>query len=823
MKRLVLLIASLAASYGLPQSNYADQANNVAYIGEGLPPEAVLGGKITQLDDLSPEINLNKTKADLNCAAGSMQIDLKFKEPFYGIVYADFDRNSACQVAGKGALKYYLELPLKGCGTKQDPQRVFTNNIVVRSHPGLEMDGDEIVTIVCRYPPPIVQEPEPFISPEGIVAPSSYTPLSPLPVLLIICGILFLSLFLLGLAASYLCLRRRPLTIIRTHTPSESDIEKLSESSLALAPIHESSGSEYPGESPSEVEEHAVVHENASFSSEGYDYAQEQQLDQVTARPSTIPRLPIAVKEDSPKFSVQVKVRRPPPPSPPLSLTDSKSSRSESFAPPPPIQEEEVLELEEPVPAMSAPIVMHQPEITQHFVDDVYLRTIQEKKIIEDIDRQKRQVTQYHTEPKLLPPQVWDVTIKNFPMQAHPPQWEDFSDISSASGLSLTPKMPRVMSLPPQPQIDDDKIPLSSPELVGSIGQPPPPGHRVTIQTPPDRRVIETDLSTRRMETVRETTEREEWERVFNIPKDNPAVPNWSVLIRVLQPIEPEPSPVIDSAETYNSQLTLSDRMKWRQIITTESTLKTLLTEAIVREDFERISRDVRFEHIYEPPKWNVIIRILTPEDIGPDQKYVYPRRGSLPTLHEYDSDDGSSIREPQLYPSTVYRRSINKSEADLRSMSEMTVDFGRYPESSGRSQTAPDSPFLALHKSLSQPSLGRSISEFTDRDRWMVPQTPSEWTSTPEQTPRLQRSPKMKAFHLPRVRLDSGSSTRSGQAESSWQAMESSSMAQTPGGTTTKEVSREVRGATRAKWGKPARPGPKGWFPDSGSESGSK
>lgn len=121
----------------------------------------------------------------------------------------------------------------------------------------------------------------------------------------------------------------------------------------------------------------------------------------------------------------------------------------------------------------------------------------------------------------------------------------------------------------------------------------------------------------------------------------------------------------------------------------------------------------------------------------GPDQKYIYPRRGSLPTLHEYDSDDGSSIREPQLYPSTVYRRyfqvqignlatfssfwscrSINKSEADLRSMSELTVDFGRYPESSGRSQTAPDSPFLVLHKSLSQPSLGRSISEFTDRDR---------------------------------------------------------------------------------------------------------
>jgi hypothetical protein len=48
-----------------------------------------------------------------------MQVELKFKEPFFGIAYADFDRNSACQVVGKGAISYTLELPLKGCGTKQ--------------------------------------------------------------------------------------------------------------------------------------------------------------------------------------------------------------------------------------------------------------------------------------------------------------------------------------------------------------------------------------------------------------------------------------------------------------------------------------------------------------------------------------------------------------------------------------------------------------------------------------------------------------------------------------------------------------------------------
>lgn len=114
-----LFLLCLLAGFSASQSNYADQANNVEYQGEGLPEQATLDGKVTKLDDLSPVILLNRTTAALNCAAGSMQVELKFKEKFYGIAYADFDRNSACQVAGKGGFSYKLELPLKGCGTKQ--------------------------------------------------------------------------------------------------------------------------------------------------------------------------------------------------------------------------------------------------------------------------------------------------------------------------------------------------------------------------------------------------------------------------------------------------------------------------------------------------------------------------------------------------------------------------------------------------------------------------------------------------------------------------------------------------------------------------------
>lgn len=48
-----------------------------------------------------------------------MEVDLEFTEPFYGIVYSDFNRRSACSFVGKGGTKYHYEFPLSGCGTVQ--------------------------------------------------------------------------------------------------------------------------------------------------------------------------------------------------------------------------------------------------------------------------------------------------------------------------------------------------------------------------------------------------------------------------------------------------------------------------------------------------------------------------------------------------------------------------------------------------------------------------------------------------------------------------------------------------------------------------------
>ncbi|XP_022200034.2 uncharacterized protein LOC111056931 [Nilaparvata lugens] len=882
MSRQLMVLIGLGL---LMVSAVSGQSNSIEEPNEGLPDTTVLDGKVTKLDELAPVIFLNRTKAYLNCAAGYMQIELKFEEPFYGIAYADFDRSSACQVAGRGNKTARIDLPLKGCGTRQDPTRVFTNNIVVRFHPALEMDGDEVITIVCRYPPPVAPPPAGipnFIKEEPAPALPVGPPLKAFQILLVICGILFLSLVLLGLGCSYYLLKRRRVQVVRRHPLSMgtgSEITKLSGSSLGNISMFEglkiprahaamasgsSTGSEaalisggdtlpsdYPSESPSsahsEVEDidtrslHRSVSSGGSFDNkayvressyfaEGYGAHSETEIIQSAAA-----RLP----PPEPQFDVQVRVKRapPPPPSPTPPPSESEASmrmqernlttilEGEEFsrsvsaspapvkttftyvpelhAPPPPapppvyssvirkhidqkpiITKEEkwitedsvdVIEHRRPIdtemidtrsttevferfqkrPAPPPPVVppsqmyitreeLHtsedlieppvvvsrRPEITSHVVDDVFLRTITEKKTIEDIERHRRQVTEYH--PKPLP--KWDVTIRNYPNpDAQIPDsgtitdWDSYSETSSISGV---------------PQI---------------------PEHDQT-----------------RMEHHRMSTDvQRQYRSTLEIPVPNPPVPNWDVLIRVLEP--PVQETTTQEIHRTEMDLTLEDRRKWREIITTESTLRTLLTEATVKEDYERIRKDVRYEKLFEPQKWDVIIRVLAPpERPAYDQRGVAgsnryrrkadwdtrSRRSSLPTLYEYDSDGGSSVRTltadnggPPGVASTRSRRTSRsslRSDMDVRSMSEMTVDFARPDNMSDASSYYRPRRFYddddlpggyededahSLVRSVSQPSLARSASEFTEH--WGI-RRPQWDLSSPEHSPRSARSHRM-------------------------------------------------------------------------------
>jgi len=867
------LLAVLLVGAAQCQSNYDSQANSIEYnANEGLPESTVLDGKVTKLDDLSPVIFLKKTKATLNCAAGFMEIELKFNENFTGIVYADFNRDSPCRIAGNGGTSARIDLPLKGCGTKQDPQRVFTNNIVVRFHPALEMDGDEVITIVCRYPPPVAPPPAGipnFIKEEPVPVLALGPPLQGFQILLIICGILFLSLVLLGLGCSYYMLRRRRVQVVRRHplsTGTGSEITKLSGSSLGNISMFEGlkipraqvadsmSGSEaalisggdtltsdYPSESPSSA--HSEVEEDtrrslSSGSFENKAYIHDSYYTEEIAQSTEITKKMIAAKRPppEPKFDVQVRVKKaaPPPPTPtpppsesemsmrmternlttilegeerPIKTTftyvpeihapptklptpppvystvirkhhDSKNVATveEKFiaedtvdidyrrpslaslntemtatrsmteivermptkrSPPPPIvpsqhyqmeSEETAIEIIEP-----PVVVSRRPEIKSHVVDDVFLRTITEKKTIEDIERHRRQVTEFRKPP---PPAKWDVTIRNYPGPQGPnnddsaTDWESYSETSSISAVPPLHDRYRSHLVEQHTEFELEKL------------------YRSTLETPIEVR-----------------------------PKQN-----WDILVRVLEPPQYESADDRSDAMSVQS-LTIDDRKKWQEIITQESTLRTMLTEATVREDFERIRKDQRYEKLFEPQKWDVIIRVLAPPPDKPqyDQrggngsnKYrrkadwdTRSRRSSLPTLYEYDSDGGSSVRTltadihgpPGVDPFRSRRtsRSSMKSEMDVRSMSEMTVDFARahtdnlsdvssyyqprrYYDDDYIRPISDEDDARSLVRSASQPSLARSASEFTEH--WAV--RSRHWDmSSPEHSPRSARSAK--------------------------------------------------------------------------------
>merc|ERR1719273_2730964 len=236
----LVAILSVGLVHCQSSSNYEIQAPSTNYTlyntieDEGaLPSFVTLNGTVHDLDSLPATVMLKKTKAVLNCSAGYMHVGMTFNKPFYGIVYADYDRNSACKITGDGATSSQIKLPLKGCGTVQSPARVFKNNIVVRFHPSFEIVGDEVITIVCRYPTPII--PQPPVPGPLVLPPAeeirSLAPLREFEILLIICAIIFLALMLLGIGCSYYCLKRRNIKVVKRRPASTlgSEITKISE------------------------------------------------------------------------------------------------------------------------------------------------------------------------------------------------------------------------------------------------------------------------------------------------------------------------------------------------------------------------------------------------------------------------------------------------------------------------------------------------------------------------------------------------------------------------------------------------------------------
>ncbi|XP_021947825.1 uncharacterized protein LOC110845675 isoform X2 [Folsomia candida] len=673
----LVLLALISAHPTSSQSNYALQAIDVEY-GNGLPPTATLDGKVTELDSLKPQISLNRTSADLNCAAGSMHVQLKFKQPFYGIAYSDFDRYSACHTQGTGDLTGVLELPLKGCGTKQDPARVFTNNVVVRFHPGLEMEGDEVITVVCRYPPPIVPAPPiPLINLPPPVPTLVPKPLNELEVLMIICTLLFLGLMLLGLACSTYCLKQRNIQVIRKRpfTPIDDESEQVSTiesfQQLKIPRVHppSTSSSEPPMEQnlasdyPSSLDEPIPRPETASseYSDTHVQIETEtipaavisKQKFEVNLRVAQQPREHIAYEREGSITSIETgttaseitvsdlhpPARRAPPPPPVFRKTQDIHLPQRHVQSTEYLDHLTVVDRQEVDTAThyTKPIVIaKKPEVSVHTVDDVYLQTIVERRLIEDEERKTIEVTQFYKkdQPK------WDVVIKTHPTDDDD-NWERGSETTEVSSIGW--------SAVEEPTIHPNYTTINRDHLIRRNEVHHEESDRVTV--------------TRAMQKLRQDDT-----QIWN--------EKWKVLLRVLDSSPPpEFRPDTDDESDVASVLTQDDRDKWRQIISTESTLRTLLTEATYREDYERIRRDTRYERLFEPEKWDVIIHVLAPPHTTTDTE----DRFYSDSTSEVSSSSGSPLKPSRMYRKKSSDTNITESRSitDVRSMTEMTVDFG--------------------------------------------------------------------------------------------------------------------------------------------------
>jgi hypothetical protein len=172
-------------------------------------------------NEISAEMITNKTRAMVSCETGEILVKINFTEPFRGVAYADYDKSSPCKFFGEGANYYEMRLPLKGCGTKQEAPRLFVNNIVLRFHRSLELEEDEVKTIVCRYPPPQAPAPPPppGLPAKVIQAPPEPAKLTQYEPFVLIAGLLFFALLLAGVGTTSYVTRKQTIKPINTPLP----------------------------------------------------------------------------------------------------------------------------------------------------------------------------------------------------------------------------------------------------------------------------------------------------------------------------------------------------------------------------------------------------------------------------------------------------------------------------------------------------------------------------------------------------------------------------------------------------------------------------
>merc|ERR1711962_395103 len=667
---LLPLAAIVSAS---PQSNYDLQALSTEYQGgpQTFPEFATLNGTVIELGDSPeappPSIALNRTQATLNCSAGYMSVQLQFKQEFFGIVYADYDRNSACKVSGNGGATAKIQLPLKGCGTVQSPTRVFTNNIVVRFHPGLEIDGDEVITIICSYPEPKVLVP---IVPELLQLPEaplvSLHPLREFEILLIVCAIIFLALMLLGIGCSYYCLKKRNIRVIRRRPASTigSEVTRISDppsmfEGLKIPRAHatDTSGSEeltesvhtdYGSEVTSvvsveefqsaysdlggEVEENIVypdLHEPPlpAFDIKMRMKKKAKSLTPMSSRASSVTEEMMAAQE---QYLTTILERT----ETNTMETLERVRKSKADLGPPPVHARLRVQHKEQV--MTSMESDSESQYSHDNLDTDHNLTEDEREMVQAASSYTRKAmvaSEALTSAKL----VESVQVRESEMvtrREEEVRQRQHAAQQAKHGFDVTLRTSEAAQLG---YSDEDTLSMS--EYPGQE-----PIEPVFIQRGGAH------YSQHRAQSSQQVEQHMSSHAGHNVSK-------FDVLIRVLDAPPPGASGGHSSDwDDLTSVFSEDDKQKWRDIVTHDTTFRTMIEAAQTTEEVEMAVNQMRYtttyEKIFEPHKWDVIVRVLKAP-------------GSI---------SGKSASSKSM---STYRTSKSGTEYDLRSVAETTVDFG--------------------------------------------------------------------------------------------------------------------------------------------------
>lgn len=322
-------------------------------------------------------------------------------------------------------------------------------------------------------------------------------------------------------------------------------------------------------------------------------------------------------------------------------------------SPPPPEPEPEITET-----YVSKALVPRKPKLVVQNIDDLYLTTTTEVHATETVTKTTKDTIAQHVKS---PPQsteppsstdgpTWDVTIRTYPKDSQPEtihtrdesyerRWDACSEISEKfrDAESTTTEIP---------------------------------AHR-RPQRPPTPKNTNSPYNT-----------------IHTSTKTIPHPTYTSIIYKVLDP------PPVEGVE----QLTPVVKEKWRTLITTDETFRYLVQESTTVEEYIRITKDSRYEKMFDTRTWHVIIRALsTPDERYPlsqaepqgdvrnprykkknDTEPPRNRRSSLPPVTEF-----SLARDAPAPPSSCgsirsrrTSRSGSMPEYDLRSMTEVDVDF---------------------------------------------------------------------------------------------------------------------------------------------------